>query len=211
MKTAWVVPCLYDPIVHDCVDAIHKHYPDDQVIVVDACSPDTSYLDELDATIHTGNKHFGTGAWHHALDTDADFFCLIQDSVVPLEPYRFDGLQALRWFDEVHGHDAQKAAYIFQQCDRLGIYAYPDDVFFGVFGPILFTPRSQLEQLENMGVLDCKPTSKLEESAMERIVGLAFMDLAVDFIANPIEGRHTHPDDSFPDSPFHKHMLNRGE
>ncbi len=180
--TTWVIPCRYDPIVHDCIAGIRKHFPDDRIILVDSCSPDPSYLTGLDVDrVILGNQHYATNAWALAYraEPDTERWALIHDSLIVHSPWEPVGdVQTVRWFVERTGHDPIMAAFIDHHARRMGIEVPP--AYRGVFGPLLFCDGEVLDDLDWLGLFDALPTTKVEASAMERLVGLALVYLGFD-------------------------------
>lgn len=87
----FVVCCRYSEkhnYVFWCVDAIRKHHPGSDIVVVDSDSEDKSYLDKLEEAgvivEDAKNTSYETGAWLHAFDKYKDSyqnFMFLQDSM----------------------------------------------------------------------------------------------------------------------------------
>ena len=89
-RVVWVVPVRFDPenpVVFECVESIKRYHDDPIIIIVDSDSPDKSYLNwcvDQGCRIGPTNNHlraFGAHAWAYRHNPDADFFCMIFDSL----------------------------------------------------------------------------------------------------------------------------------
>ncbi len=171
----FVIPCKYNPIVHDCVNAIREHHPDARILVVDSASDDRSYLGALDCdTADIENRHYGPGAFAYAVESnpDEDFFYLLFDSLIVrdnLDDLREHDLTTVRWFDSATtgwGWD--------EHGNPLDMWAHNRGVnipsrFKGVMGPMIAASREVIEKADLFRVL---PTTKYEQCALERCWGI---------------------------------------
>jgi hypothetical protein len=176
---AWVVPCRYDPVVFGCVRAILEHHPDDRVVVVDSCSPDQTYLEELHGCdVITGNTAYTSGAYRLAIDTfEADYWCFIQDSLIVKRPLdrRLGDLTTVQWFTPNLG---EVADWCTAERDRMGIS--PDVGWLGVFGTMFFCTDQIARQVEKVGWFDSVVPTKAEACGTERTLGMVLAHLGLD-------------------------------
>ena len=183
----WVIPCYFDPIVFECVDSIRTHFPDDEILVVDSCSPDQSYLDELDVDpVEVGNQHRHVGTWGRALAYSHDRFALIHDSLIVNGHWTPGDFQVVRWFHE-GGPVGDQRPFIFDEAARMGL-EISNGGYFGIFGPMLFCTRRVLEDFESVGLLDSKPTTAIEAACCERLSGIAATHLGYSVTADSLQG-----------------------
>lgn len=199
----WVIPCRYDPVVFECVDSIRTHFPGDDILLVDSCSPDTSYLDTIDVDhIETGNRHRHSGAWKRAVDYGADRYGLIHDSLIVHSHWEPADFQAVRWFHE-SGLPIAAAGWVTDQLATLG-YAVPD-YYAGIFGPMLFCTGDVLDHFAGSGVLDLQPSDVEEAAGMERVTGIVAAELGYDVTIGALQGQMA----GFYDSYDHTHVEKR--
>ena len=183
----WVIPCRYDPIVWDCVASIRRHFPDDEILLVDSNSPDRSYLDLIDVDhVETGNDRRHVGTWKRALGYDADRFALIHDSLIVHAHWEPGDFQVVRWFHE-SGPPTDQRSFIDAELDSIG-HELPDS-YAGIFGPMLFCTRDVLEDFAATGLLDAQPADVIEAAAMERLTGIVAADLGYDVCADSLQGQ----------------------
>lgn len=183
----WVIPCYFDPIVYDCVAGIRQHFPDDEILLVDSCSPDQSYLDDLDVDhVEVGNQHRHIGTWGRALAYHHDRYCLIHDGLLVRSHWTPGEFQVVRWFGE-GGPPNDQRDFAVRELGRMG-WDLPNGGYVGVFGPMLFCTRRVLEEFENVGLLDTRPSNAEEASACERIVGVVAAKLGYDVTADSLQG-----------------------
>ena len=182
----WVVPCHYDPIVHDCVGSIRTHFPDDEILLVDSDSDDPSYVDNLYVDhVEHGNRHYATGAWERALSYGADDFALVHDSVIVHDRWEPDEFQPLRWF-ATHGMSGEMTGFVNHHARRM-FGTVPVD-WWGIFGPVLWCSRRVLEAFADLGFFEARPTSKEQASGMERLAGMTAQHLGYD-LTNALQGQ----------------------
>lgn len=186
MRT-WVIPCRYDPIVHECVASVRTHHPDDRIVVVDSCSPDKSYLTALGCDILTGNTNYTSGAYGMALQAfRSDHWAFIQDSIVlrdNLTDRLTTDLTTVQSFGQPLGADV--AEFCYQERARMGLDDLP---FSGVFGTMFFCPDRVARQVEALGWMDAEVPTKVEACATERTLGMVFAHLGL--LVDPIAGEH---------------------
>lgn len=217
MNTLFVIPCRFDPqnaVIFECVDRLHQHHPDAEVLVVDSDSPDRSYFDGLSdvtiADIH--NTQYGVGAFAHAYrNFDADFYYLIYDSLMvnaPLHQFEQEELTTIRhWRGGAHrwgfwpdGTDL--AFWGAAQLERIGIPWNPgNDNYVGMMGPMWFCPRHVLEELDELGYWEINVPSKIELCGMERLTGIALQYLGYS-PSHSLQGEHTYHSDPKYDTRF---------
>jgi hypothetical protein len=177
---AWVVPCRYDPVVFACVRAILEHHPDDRVIVVDSCSPDTSYLNELyGCDTLTGNSNYMAGAYGMALrQFNADYWCFIHDGLVPLTNLdaRLGELTTVQWFPS-GGEGPDLLPYMRGEQERMGLTTRD---WAGVFGAMWFATDEIARQVEKVGWFDAIQWTKADANATERTLGMVLAQLGFD-------------------------------
>ena len=172
-----MVPCRYDPIVFECVQAIQEHHPDDRVVVVDSCSPDTTYLNDLrefGCDVLTGNQGYHPGAYKMVLEAfDSDTWAFIHDSLIVqrnLEDRLDAEFTAVRWFDGWVPEDQLKFAR--DQLARMGQDRLRFTPWRGVFGTIHFCSDRFARWVEALGFYDLPCRSKVDASATERTLGM---------------------------------------
>lgn len=202
MTTLAVIPCKFDrirPVVVECVRRLREHNPEVDVLVVDSDSEDQTYFAEvlaLGATVTVlGNRNYASGAYAWAYRTseqrDADEFWLLADSLMVNAPIKTTGdLTTVRWFQNSWGWDEDGTplqVWGGEQLARLGL-PLPGQ-FRGVFGPMWFCTRQVMVDLEDIGYFDLLPTTKCEQSALERVTGIVLEHLGYD-VTNSLQGQH---------------------
>lgn len=179
MRT-FVVPCRYDPIVFECVNAIREHHPTDRIVVVDSCSPDPTYLNDLreqGCEILTGNTGYHPGAYKLALEAfDSDTWAFIHDSLIVQRNLdgRLHDFTAVRWFDGYIPADQLDFAWgHLKHMQAKTLLAVP---WRGVFGTMHFCSDDIAREIEKDGFYSFPCTTKVEASATERTLGVLMGD-----------------------------------
>ncbi len=201
MTCLYIVPCKYienASNIFECVKSIKEYHKDAHIAVVDACSENVTYLQDLSSTVEhvfSGNENYADGAlWtvYKKLKNDYDYFVLLQDSIVlkkSLSPWINDQVTSLCWFpaDEEHPRDTRMLSLLKQFTGLVPPLAgWP-----GAFGPILFFPKLALDQAYDLGVHNLLPICKVDNNSMERVWGIILQHLGYDIMTNSIEGRFT--------------------
>lgn len=200
----WVIACKFDPerpVIYDCVEAIRKYHPYDRIDIVDSASEDRFYLDLLGRGYGTighmvDNRHYALGAYSMALRFPGESYACIHDSLIinqNLDHLTEQPFTAVRHFDQppnVWGADANGADIgiwgAHQASEHLGL-AIPDQ-FTGIMGPMWFCQRRVMDDLDQLGMFDIKPTSKYEQQGTERLAGIALTHLGYD-VTNSLQGK----------------------
>jgi hypothetical protein len=187
---AWVIPCRFDPIVYRCVESILEHHPDDRVVVVDSCSPDQSYLDDLSGAcdILTGNTDYTSGAYRLAIEHfEADYWCFIQDSILVKQPLgdRLQDLTILQWFTPTTDGCGE---FVTAERERLRNPEYR--AWFGIFGTIFFCADPFARLVQDTGWFDAVVPDKAAACGTERTLGMVFSELGRP-MPDPLAGQHT--------------------
>jgi hypothetical protein len=189
MRT-WVVPCRFDPIVFECVESILAHHPDDRIVVVDSCSPDQTYLDQLSGTcdILTGNTNYTSGAYGMAIDTfESDYWCFTQDSLIVKQPLgdRLQELTIFQWFPPTLNDLSDWCA---AERDRMRI---PEErAWFGIFGTVFFCTDTIARIVQKSGWFDTVVPTKFEACGTERTLGMVFSEFGHP-MPDSLAGQHT--------------------
>lgn len=184
----WVIPCRYDPIVFDSVAGIRTHFPDDTICLVDSCSSDTSYLDDIDVDhVITGNKHYAWGAFAAAYNRyQADRWALIHDSLVVQSHWDPGDFQTVRWFVEP-GPPVDQWDFVHDNLVRCG-FDVDLHQYNGIFGPMLWCTDAVMNDFEAHGLWTIQPANNIEASALERISGIAAEQMGYDPTADALQG-----------------------
>lgn len=86
-NTAFIISCKESNHIYNCVESIHKFYPDSTVYIVDSCSNDKSYFSLCSEKIvieDICNKNYECGAYVSAFKKYGhlhDVFVFMQDSI----------------------------------------------------------------------------------------------------------------------------------
>ena len=214
MKTLFVVPCRYNPVVRDCVRSIRTHEPDAKILLVDSWSPDESYLLSMDVDyVRRENCHYMTGAYQHGAHLRGfDRYAFIHDSLeltAPLSAWLPDDapLGIVRFVDSVWG-DPELNTFGRAELARMGIDEPPD--WWVVFGAMFFCDRATVDQLHRLRWFDAKPVNKSQASATERTLGIALRHLGHNVREVPCaQGHHGGPDVPADESFVRKTFLDR--
>ncbi len=224
MTSLFVVPCYYDParpVIHECVRRIRHHQPDAQILVVDSDSPDRSYFDDITARLRVPladihNRQYGLGAFAYAYrNFYADFYYLIYDSLhlnaslvefeaVDLTTVRHWPSGAHRWGSFADGSDLADWGKV--QLDKIGV-PYTED-YTGLMGPMWFSPRHVLDEMDALGFWDIDVPTKYELCGMERLTGIVLEHLGYD-PAHSLQGIHTSHDAAYDETYVRKLDLGR--
>ena len=200
MKCLFIVPCKYINLspVKDCLQSIKCFHEDADIALVDSCSDDISYLDDIKESaryIFLNNKHYADGAlWtsYESLKDDYDHFILLQDSIIlkqSLKPWINDKVHSMSWFPakEEHPRDTRMLDLLKK---FTGLSASKPE-WSGVFGPVLIFPKEALGEVYDLGVSNLLPITKSDHNSMERVWGIILEHLGHDIVTNCVEGRLT--------------------
>lgn len=211
MKNLWIVPCRYsvNAPIYDCINSIKNNHESDDICVVDSCSEDTTYLQNLNVNFFIKrNKNYVWGALVKA-KKEIDFskygrICLIHDSVTIKkninEIIYKSPITSLQWFKSWKApggtHDGygfttlQDMEWAMDEFKRLGI-PWDEYGFWGLFGSIIFSEPKVIEELYELKINQILPDHKMRCTAMERILGYALTSkLGYDIVNNSFLGDH---------------------
>ncbi len=217
VTSLFVIPCKYDPtrpVIFDCVARIHQHHPTARIMVVDSCSEDRSYLDNIEVDhIRLGNRHCMNGAFTHGIDAEADVYHFIADSVMVNQPLPHpDPLVCFRWFSNPPhqwGWDRDGINLVVwgaAQLDKIGLPT--PDSYRGVQGPMFSALPSVVEDLRRIGYWTLLPDDMWQQCAMERVTGIVLEHLGYDVTVS-LQGEHRGHFDEYPDTYITKLNLGR--
>ena len=205
-----VYACKYtgQPWIEEAVASARSWMPEEPVLVVDSDSADISYfqkVESLGATVADAhNLHYETGAWWYAYDhSDSTYFFFLHDSTLlrqSLATFKALPVTVFGTLENWTGADNHRGSIA---SIAVSMSYTVTDPFWGVMGSMFGCQREVLDRLAPHRYL---PTDKYEAECMERVWGMALMNVGVDVKAcawGPGERLAT------AESPFYKFLSRR--
>ena len=206
------IPCRYSndkSYIFDCVSSLRKYHPDVDILVIDSCSNDTSYLDRLYNEFGVirddyRNPNYIDGViWHTYKNYNRKKYCFIHDNLiinrnimVDIEP----DLTVYSYFRSCFKPNANVSAPIIGLEDSIEslewlydnlqkIHLNSVEIFDGIFGPMFNVDKNILDKIYAMGWSDVfLPKNKPQAGQMERIWGMVMTYLGFDIKTNCLIG-----------------------
>ena len=211
----FVMPCKFNSVIYESIEAIRKFYPNDsEIIVVDSDSEDKGYVDVLRGkgiiVDDVKNKNYLTGAiWHTFKNHKRSRYYFLHDSMIiksrldrfvncPATSVRYfnSGNRLRAWIPgDVTGaqgfgfDDEGSRMWAAKKLSLHTNYIIPN-LFTGLFGSALLCSRQVLENIYSSGFSNILPTRKIEDQTMERLWGIALHNEGYDVKTNTVCGNH---------------------
>lgn len=185
-KILFMAACKHNPdnpLVQRLVKSIKEFQPNDDIFIMDSCSPYRGYLEDLriQEGVFTaeGNVHYVEGAlWAgFHLYPDYDYYFILHDSAfltASIDEFVGPDLVCASWFQGPHWCGGTRAAWsaeIMEQTD----YEFQEGVPQGVYGGQFLVSKKMLNKIKSKKMDLVLPTNKSELEAMERIWGMVFI------------------------------------
>lgn len=190
MKKVFVITCKYTPeksFVYGSVDNILKHYPRSDIIIVDSCSEDKTYLADLRSKYPTVitedvcNQNYEYGATVHAFNkfkNNYDVFFFLQDTVHIVKPIPLDILDdnTALMFDAntsgLHSDAAARERFFnkFPQTSQMPGYVPPEGLFMCLWNSFIIKSNA-FKKVVNSEIFKTvsPPVDKVESRMWERL------------------------------------------
>jgi hypothetical protein len=208
----FIIPCKYvegKSQVKTCIDSIHKHHPEEKIVVVDSFSDDESYIEEVSkipnvSVLGEKNNNYIVGALWKTYESfpDEHHYVLIHDSMIinkPLTKFLEDDqtYSFLYFIQEPQARD-QPVIERFVGPNYIHTPGWP---MVGVFGTACILKNDLMKKfIKNNLHQTFLPINKDECMVSERAIGVLFSLEGIDFIKNSVEQKnilehwsYTHP------------------
>lgn len=201
----FLIPCKFNwdnPHIFECVKAIRKHHPGEQIVVIDSDSEDKSYVNEIGSDVivlDAKNRNYGTNAFFLGFqyNPNADYYYCIYDSLIlqdnisyleqyPVTAFRYFKSPPTGWGYDSSGVSLYHWASIQTQI-AMGKFLIPFK-FTGIMGPMFVASNQVMREMYGRGLFVIKPQDKYQLCAMERIYGIVLENLGYDFWTHAPQG-----------------------
>ena len=203
MERIFVIPCRYSdktPFIYRCLDSIRKYY-DDKIVIFDSNSDDKSYFDIIkndytNVEIIEGNKNYMTGAiWKSYDKFEVNYYYYLHDStelidsLLQYEKYSVSPIlksSSWKWPVWPSKSDGTRTSVWAEKELKKTDIEFKKNGFDSIIGPMFIINRNVLDELKRLNFNKILPTQKSEMEMMERIWGLAFNQIGIEFKENVV-------------------------
>lgn len=212
----FIIPCKFNnnSPIYECVESIRRFYPNEKIVIVDSCSNDKNYYNDLKADVYDfieGNSNYEIGAYLMAYKkhpNEERYFCIHDSLIMTGKINDFDLnklLITVQWFNGFWDDEEQR---LFAE-SILG-KTLVNSKFIGCFGSIMMCDNVVLNKLNQLLKPQHLPINKKQSCAFERILGILLGNVLGISLTNSLQGQHITIEHKYNEAFCKKIFMKRG-